>query len=230
VGGRVEVRLIADARSEVPAVNLGIVANDLDVGDFLSQVEAAVPLDGQLTMVLRMESAGLSPRSLAETLAGEFNLAIAQGQVLTSLLDATVISPLGWALSRSARRGYSDLNCLVARFQVQDGLARSIKLLLDTRNVLAEGEGFVDFRNETVDIGVRPRSKRRRVVRLATPFRIQGPLARPSVTVNATGTVTRMVGNTLASPINTLGSLLPFVSRGGRNADNPCLHIPDGTR
>jgi len=226
VGGRIEMRLLADARPKVPAVNLDIVANDVDVGDFLSQVEAAVPLDGKLIMVLRLGSAGRSPRSLAESVEGEFNLAIAQGQVRTSLLDATVISPLGWALSQSARRGYSDLNCLVARFEVQDGLAKSIKLLLDTRNVLAVGEGVIDFRNETMNIGVRPRSKRRRVIRLATPFRIQGPLASPSVRVSTTGVVTRMVGNTLASPINTLGSLFPLASRGGRNADNPCLYLP----
>ncbi len=230
VGGRVDMRLLADARPKVPEVSLDIVADDVDLDDFLAQVEAAVPLAGQLNMIVHLKAAGLSPRSLAESLEGEFNLAIAQGQVLTSLLHATVASPLGWAVSRTARRGYSDLNCLVARFDVQKGLAQSVKLLLDTNNVHAEGAGTIDFRNERVDIGVHPRAKSRRLVSIATPFRIQGPLASPSVRVHTTGAVTRMVGNTLASPVNVLGSLLPLVSNRGRNADNPCLSLPDDAR
>jgi uncharacterized protein involved in outer membrane biogenesis len=228
VGGRVDMRLLADARPKVPEVSLDIVADDVDLDDFLAQVEAAVPLAGQLNMIVHLKAAGLSLRSLAESLEGEFNLAIAQGQVLTSLLHATVASPLGWAVSRTARRGYSDLNCLVARFDVQKGLAQSVKLLLDTNNVHAEGAGTIDFRNERVDIGVHPRAKSRRLVSIATPFRIQGPLASPSVRVHTTGAVTRMVGNTLASPVNVLGSLLPLVSNRGRDADNPCLYLQDG--
>lgn len=230
VGGRIEIRLLADARTKVPEVSLDIVADDVDLGDFLSQVEGDVPLDGELDMVLHLEAAGSSPRTLAASLEGELDLAIAQGHIRTSLLDLTVTNPVRWLFSRSARKGYSDLNCLVVRFDIQEGVAKSVTLLLDTTNVRAEGVGDVDFRDEMMDIDVSPRAKRRRLIAITTPFEIEGPLARPSVNVNTTGAATRLAGKMLVSPINLLGSLLPFVNDRGTDADNLCLHLEDGAR
>ena len=139
-------------------------------------------------------------------------------------------NPVNWLFSESARKGYSDLNCLVMRFDLQQGVGKSITLLLDTPNVRAEGSGAIDFRNEKMGFDVNPRAKRRRLIAITTPFKVEGPLASPSVNVNTTGATTRMVGEILASPINFLGSLLPFGSDRGKDADNTCFHLKDRKR
>jgi hypothetical protein len=224
-GGRIEMRLLVDARTETPAVVLDIVADDVDLGDFLAQVEAEAPLDGELDMILHLEADGSSPRALATSFDGDLDLAISEGQIRTGLLDLTVTNPVRWMFSRSARRGYSELNCLVVRFDFEEGVAKSVTLLLDTTNVRAEGAGGIDFQGEIIDIYVSPRAKRRRLIAITTPFAIKGPLASPSVNVNSTGAAKRLVGGTIVSPVNLLGSLSPLVNDHGKDADNLCLHL-----
>ena len=117
------------------------------------------------------------------------------------------------------------MNCLILRFDVEDGIAQSKTLLLDSPNVLALGEGQIDLRKEWVEIDVAPQPKESRLVSLSTPFSIEGPLASPSVEVSSGGAAVRAAGQVILSPLNLLGSLLPFVSDGDEDEDNPCLAI-----
>ncbi len=130
--------------------------------------------------------------------------------------------------TESTRRGYSEMNCLILRFDIQDGVAESQTLLLDTPNILALGEGRIDLRNEFMDLRFSPRAKSRRLIAMSTPFALEGPLASPSVKLSSAGAASRMAGEVLLSPINLLGSLLPFVSDRGKDDNNPCLTLQDG--
>ncbi len=63
---------------------------------------------------------------------------------------------------------------------------------------------------------------------MSTPFGIKGPLANPSVEVSTAGAFARTAGEVMLSPVNLLGSLLPFVSDRGKDGDNPCLGLQSG--
>ena len=228
VGGRVDVTLQVDASQDMPALRLRLAADDVDLGDFLLQTDVEVPLDGELDLLVDLNATGQSPRALASSLAGEFDLAIERGHVRTNLLRLTTTNPVSWLFTEAARRGYSEMNCLILRFNVQDGVAESEVVLLDTPNILALGDGRIDLRNEIIDIDVRPQAKRRRLVALSTPFAIRGPLNGPSVEIGTGGAAVRTAGEVLLSPLNLLGSLLPFVSDRGRDEDNPCLALESG--
>jgi hypothetical protein len=105
------------------------------------------------------------------------------------------------------------------------GITTVRTLVLDTPNVIAVGDGYLDFARETIDVRIRPSPKRRSVVELATPFAIRGNLASPSVETSAMGVAARALGRVALSPVNLLGSLLPFVSDHGLDPDNPCLAL-----
>ncbi len=230
IGGSVDIRLGVDARRAPPEMRIRVVADDLDIGDFLAQIEGEVPLDGELDMIVEVQGSGESPHALASSLDGTVNLAVAEGHVQTGLLDLTVTNPVRWLFSRSARRGYSELNCLVVRFEIDDGTADDVNLMLDTRNVRAEGTGDMDFGDENLDIDVSPRAKRRRLIAIVTPFEIEGPMTGPSVIVSKRSGAKRAIGQILVSPINLLGSIFTLVSDRGRDADNACLQIREITR
>jgi uncharacterized protein involved in outer membrane biogenesis len=214
-----------DSTTNPPESSLDARIDDLDLGDLLGQIDAQVPLDGELDLVLNLRAVGRSPRDLADSLTGEIDIALQRGAIRTRLFALTALDLGGWLLARSTRRGYSELNCLIMRFDVEDGLARSETLVIDTPNVRALGAGTIDLDQEKIRIDVIPRGKSRRIVRLATPFSIEGPLSRPTVRVNTGGAVGRMLVGVAAEPINVLGRLLPFVSDRDKDADNPCLTL-----
>lgn len=225
VGGSAELDLQVDARGDDPQVSLHIDANDVDLENLLSQAKVEVPLDGTMDFVLDLTAQGNSAREMASSLNGTTQLAIEEGHVLTGLLTLTTTNPISWMFTESARKGYSSMNCLIMRFDIEDGLAKSQTLLLDTPEMQALGKGQIDFRNETLAIDVDPRAKRQRLVSLSTPFSIKGPLADPSINISTTGASLRTGGEVLLSPLNLLGSLLPFVGNGGGDKDNLCLTL-----
>ncbi len=227
-GGRVDSTLLVDTRGVLPELHLLLAADDVDLSDLLSQAGVDVPLNGELDLSVDLKAAGQSPRSLASSLGGKLDLAIERGRVLTSQLRLTTTNPVSWLFTDSVRKGYSDMNCLILRFKLQDGLAESQTILLDTPNIRALGKGRIDLRNEIIDIEVSPRPKGKDAMAMGTPFAIKGPLANPSVKVSTAGAVVRTVGNVVLSPVNLLDSLLPFVSDHGKDNDNPCLALQDG--
>ncbi len=227
VGGYVEMRGVADARQGEPELQLEITIDELDLGDLFGQMAAEVPLDGELDLIVNVEASGHTPRALASSLTGDFLIAMERGHIRSRLFAFTALDLGSWMFSRSTRRGYSEINCFIARFAIDDGIAESEMLLLDTRNVRALGDGTINLREETINIDMNPRPKTRRIAQLTTPFSIAGPLASPTVQVSTTGAAVRTIGEIILTPINTLGGLLPFVSDSGKDKDNPCLALHD---
>ncbi len=228
VGGRVDSTVLADTGKAAPEVFVELTADDVDLGDLLLQTEASVPLDGEMDLSVDLRATGHSPRALASSLEGELDLALSRGRIRSGLFGLTAINPLRWMFSRSARKGYSEFNCFIMRFDVKQGVADSQVLFIDTPNIRAVGEGRIDLQREELDIAIRPRGKSRRLINMSTPFAIRGPLTDPSVVVSTTGATARTAGEVLASPLNLLGSLLPFVSDRGSDSENPCLKLENG--
>lgn len=54
----------------------------------------------------------------------------------------------------------SRINCVVARFDSEDGIMRPQMMLIDSTRIQASGDGEIDFRDETLRFRLVPRSKR----------------------------------------------------------------------
>jgi uncharacterized protein involved in outer membrane biogenesis len=225
VGGHAEVNAEVDAREPVPQWRLQAEADDVQLANVWRELETEVPLSGELDLVLDLRASGRSPRDLAGSLSGDLGLALQRGEIRSRLFGLTTMNPVRWLVARSTRRGYSRIDCFVARFEAEHGIADLRALVLDTPSVVATGEGQIDFGRETLNLRIRPSAKERRLVELATPFAIRGSLASPTVEASATGATARALGRVVVSPVNLLGSLLPFVGDGGRDQGNPCLNL-----
>ena len=228
VGGRAEVHVEIDAAAPTPAWRLSALADDAQLGELWRELATQVPLEGELDLELDLQARGRSPRALAASLDGALSLAVERGRIKSRLFGLTTMHPLGWLFARSTRRGYSKLDCVIARFDVRDGVAEARTLLVDTPDAIVTGTGSIDFTRETIDLRMQPRGKHRSLVGSATPFTIRGDLAAPAVSVSAAGTAERMAGEVALTPVTLLGSLVSLVTDGGRDADNPCLKVGGG--
>ncbi len=73
-------------------------------------------------------------------------------------------------------RGESQVNCVVGRFDLNDGVLSDEKVLIDTTRVRVRGAGSANLRTETLDFMFRPRGKGFELFRLQKPVRVTGTL------------------------------------------------------
>ncbi len=97
----------------------------------------------------------------------------------------------------------SKVNCLVGRFEIEEGIMRPTALLIDTSRIQASGDGIIDFKKNTIDFRAAPRSKKPQMFSAQTPIRIQGRFKDFDLGVSAggvAGTVFRMITSPVVVP------------------------------
>lgn len=223
--GTAQMTGLVNAQKDTPTFQVKFTANDVDLGQALRKVGNDVPLAGEVDVILDLESAGNTPRALAASLSGKMDFAIQRGKIRAGLFSLTALDTVSWLFPVALNRRYSDLTCFIGRFSAEDGLARTEALLLDTPDVEVTGQGNIDLRTEEIRIGATPRPKGNRLIRLTSPFFIEGKLANPSIRVSKPGAVVHMAGNILLSPAKKLTGFLPFIGDRGKDSNNPCLAL-----
>jgi len=91
---------------------------------------------------------------------------------------------------------FMDINCMVTRFDITNGLAAVRVLVLDTPDLRAIGKGSIHLKSEQLDIALNPISKKGigtdaigkinlSLGSLTRPFKLGGTLAEPSLAIDA---------------------------------------------
>ena len=66
------------------------------------------------------------------------------------------------------------INCVVARFDLDDGLMQERALLLDTTGMVVRGVATIDFKERQLEAVFGPHSKRPALLALQTPVAVKG--------------------------------------------------------
>ena len=196
LGGTVLGRLQLDAsRASDAALSLHFDAKNLDLGALLAAAGVKRELHGGKTEVKADISArGASPRQWASS---------ADGNVIVVVGPATVVSPKGSTdvpLDRllEATNPFrnvdpsTQLHCAVVRLPLKNGVATIDRSIAgETSKLGATASGTVDFRNETLDLSIKPQIRQGipiAVPQVAQLVRFHGPFTSPSVGIDATAT------------------------------------------
>ncbi len=221
-GATITGSLSLDGRPAPPTFALQIDANDVDYGRLLADMEIVDGVAGTLRATVDVRGAGASPRAIATGLNGRIDVVGGEGRIDSTLLGAADTG----LLDMFSRWGDTDedliLNCVLVRLPVQDGVAASEAILLDTSTVTVGGDGSVDLRDETLNFLVTPQAKQTSLLSLAVPFQITGPLRQPEVGPDPLGTAVGVakVAGILINPLVAGATLLLDT----QTADsNPCV-------
>jgi hypothetical protein len=202
LGGRLhQSQLDFDSRVSPPTLDLDVIFKDLDLGKLVAQFDADGAYSGSVDARLDLHSRGASPHALAANLGGEATLSAGPGTIATA--HATLLTrDLIHAVRRAALRGASpeeQLNCLIAEFELREGVAETRTLALDTRDVVIVGEGSIDLGAETVQLRLLPKPHRASLLSTAATVQVTGPLRRPTVSTEKGSLVTSSTAALLKS-------------------------------
>ncbi len=179
--GHVDAALAADASLAAPAVALKLQIPALALQPLLTAMGKPAFITGNLQVQADLRGAGATPHAIAASLDGSLSLAMANGTVDNRALGSTLGSVLRDVnlLDMVGRGGTSQVQCFVARFDVNRGLAVVRSLALASSLLTVDGEGSLNLGAETFDLRLRPQA-RVAGTGLVVPLRVGGTFRAPS--------------------------------------------------
>jgi len=125
-----------------------------------------------------------SGNSLAQFLGngdGGLRLLMTGGDLSALLVDLSGLELGNAILSALGMPERTPVECMITDFALQKGLLNTRAFLLVTKEANVHGAGWVNLRNETVDVRLNTTAAHFSVGSLHTPINITGPLKSPSI-------------------------------------------------
>jgi uncharacterized protein involved in outer membrane biogenesis len=218
--GRVQI----DARRDVPQTAIDMAIDGVDLSQFKTKAMTQPPLSGTLLGRLKIKGVGTSIHKLASTMEGQISMVIPHGEINQALAELTGINVtrgLGLLLKKDETK--TSIRCGVLDFQAQQGALNAKTLFVDTTDVLIQGGGDVQLRNEDLDLAIHGDPKKLRLTRLRTPITVKGTLRHPAIGVDmgklaGQGAVATALG-TLLTPV---AAVIAFIDP-GRAKNKDCV-------
>lgn len=221
-GGTLSGHLDLNATGRTPKIDLKTTVQGLDYGQLFRSMNVVENVEGTVDVDIEMKGNGATLRQFASHAYGQIQIVSGPGRITDRLLDlwaADMISTMfkeGWR-----REQITKLNCMVGRFDLVEGLAKSDALLMDTTRITVAGSMTIDLDTEKIDGLFKPAPKNVSLISLAVPVRITGTLASHKVSTTGLGR-TRMLGGLWLGLINPVALVMVFGHIGTGN-DNPCF-------
>ena len=163
-----------------PRMRLEIIGDDLPAMAAWRHINPKVPLKGDFSLAIDLTSEGHSAHEMASSLNGEFGIMLENAEIARSDLDLLTLDILGWAYRTRVRERTGHIDCLVASFNLNDGLATSETVFLDGPTMILNGKGDINLRDETIDLVLLPKQKKK-MFSTTSPIVIKGPLTDPAI-------------------------------------------------
>ncbi|WP_207538354.1 AsmA family protein [Sabulicella rubraurantiaca] len=224
-GGRLNLRVAADATADPPALQLAGGGQGLDLG----ALTRGGPVQGRADLDMDLRGQGPTSRALAATATGHLGLAVTEGRLTGGWASAVgqVVPGAGGAVP---------LSCGAFRWRLDRGVARTEVLYLEGAPGRAAGEGTINLRDETLN-GRISVDLRVAGVRVRAPIPVTGTLLDPRLESRGLveGALAGDLGNQLERLVPGLGGVLPNqagpslpecgaalrIARGGRDGPVP---------
>jgi uncharacterized protein involved in outer membrane biogenesis len=222
--GTIQVR---DATSA--ALDLHVEGRDLELKPLLALAGSPREVSGGKTRVtIDGKATGASPHDWASTLDGTAVILVSEAQLRNpSAGSHATLDKVGEAVNpfRKAQSA-TELRCAVVRLPIRDGVARVDRsIAAETAELGVSASGTLDFRNETLDLSLKPQVRQGipiNVTGLADIVRVRGSFDNPQLSVDPVKSAESVAR--IGAAIGTGGwSLLgEALLNNTASADSPC--------
>ena len=192
-GGTLSGSLAVDARrGRAPEIALRLEGRELDLAALLAAAGVAREVrGGKTSLSIDVTMRGESPHQWVSGINGRARAVVGPATLVNTRIDpAVTLDRLAEAVNpfRSVDPS-TELRCAVIRLPLAGGVARIDRsIAMETKQIDAAMSGTLDFRNETLDLSIRPRVRQGLSIpipQIAELVRLRGSFAAPTVAVDA---------------------------------------------
>ena len=208
-----------DASSSPARLVTTFNAPDVDTAELMPMLGMKTFLSAKANATMNITSSGNSLHDLASHANGTLSLLSDGGKVNTAALDSVVANLVTLGSSGNDVM----LNCLAARFNIQNGVVRDNGVLADTTASTVLVKGNINLGEENLDMNVAAKARAGKVSAIIPPVNVRGGLKNPRYVVDAGTLADNVVG--LLSGKGAKTSPVPTMqTQAGQNA---CVYTLD---
>ncbi len=157
-------------------VSVDLTANiqEFDIGVLTRRARSGTDMGGRITLDVALDSRALELESIMASAKGHIDFILVPENFSAGVIDLWVVNLLSAIMSGITQKDESEINCVVVRLQMQDGVMKEKAIYMDTTRMRVAGDAEINFKTERIDIKMAPKAKKARFFSLATPIQIKG--------------------------------------------------------
>ncbi len=164
----------------------------LEYGGLLRLFDPDTTAGGVLHVNTSLHSRAQGPSQAVNRLEGTVDLALFPDDVEAQFLDLWAANVV-FALLPIGDNQTKKMNCMVARFEVEEGVMKSRETFLDSTDIIVRTRGEIDLVNRQLDLLAIPQAKVEKFLSISTPIAVTGPFDNFSAGVASGGFVMTMM-------------------------------------
>ncbi|CAB5668600.1 putative assembly protein [Delftia tsuruhatensis] len=182
--GKLDIDAVVDSGPQPAKANLKGRVEGMQLSALFPEIELMKKSLGRMDGVLALEGRGQSIAEWLGSSSGDIRLYVRDGRFSKQLLDLAALNLGSVVVAKLFGEDKEvQLNCAVADFSVQKGLARTRNVKLATPEAIVEATGQISLAQETMDLHIKPESLKWKFFSLRTPLYVRGSFAHPQVGV-----------------------------------------------
>ena len=225
-GGTIDTTLRLDGSRTPMAGKARIAARGLRLKRLFPKVESMQRALGQLNGDAALSGTGNSVAALLGSASGDTRLLVNDGVISRALMEIAGLNVGNYVVSKLFGDEEVKINCGAADLHMQRGVMTPRVFVFDTENALVQVDGTVNFKDETLDLDIKPRSKGVRVFSLRSPLYVRGTFGDPQAGVHVLPLAARGAGAVALGVLLTpVAGLLALVAPSAGEDDNQCATL-----
>ena len=196
--GTIDGSINLDGRKKVVRLAVKLLLSKVNLDTLLTDMQITEDIEGMGNINIDVAGRGTSVAKIMAGLNGRVGVLMGQGRMKTSFLQ-NLLGGAGQVLNRvldKGRAGYTLISCAVADFPIKKGIATAKAFYIDAEARGIIGTGNVNLRDETLDLTIDPRNKKK-IGKAVLPVHITGTFLAPKYKIDklaAASKLTRMLG------------------------------------
>ena len=183
-------------------IALQMKVNNFDYGIMARRIDAKSEVAGLISVDIDLSSENAKNiDSLLINSEGHLDFAWIPKSLDADLFEMWAVNLMSSLLESADKEESSKVNCVIARFSLNQGMMREKVIFADTTKMRMAGTAEANFKDRTIKVKVAPKAKKAEFFSLATPVGVEGTFDDFGLSMNPLG-LTKTVVSFITSPLH----------------------------
>lgn len=218
--GAIDGSIKLDGRKDAAGLAAKLLLTKVNLDTLLTDMQVTEDIEGKGNINVDVAGRGTSVAKIMAGLNGRASVLMGEGRMKTTFMQ-NMLGGAGNLLNQvldKGKAGYTVVHCAVLDFPISKGIATAKAFYIDSETRGIIGTGTVNLRNETLDLVVDPRNKKK-IDKASLPVHITGTFLAPDYEIDTKAAASKLTG--------ALGIELPGGLMGGQGAgETPLIEGP----